>query len=288
MQALLEKENNTYNKISKPDFSTKTGREFLAFYLQTKFKQIIAYDKKNESPIFIDVKHDFINRFTRRIINNPEKRILVGICGESASGKTTICNTIKHSTEKLNMPVEIISSDNYFNDISELIRIYGDFDRLLESGYDIDAPSNFQLEQLRCDLESLSLGNAIRTPQYLINGSGVSVPQALAAKSEKIIVVEGMASMFGNVHELFDVIVYVDIDRRTQKEWFLQRAKTRNQDQENALKQLDYVRQASEKYILPQKPKADIIINGGSALNYFEQVIEYIHTITNSFLSQEI
>ncbi len=288
MQALLEKENNTYNKISKPDFSTKTGREFLAFYLQTKFKQIIAYDKKNESPIFIDVKNDFINRFTKRIINNPEKRILVGICGESASGKTTICNTIKHSTEKLNMPVEIISSDNYFNDISELIRVHGNFDRLLESGYDIDAPTNFQLEQLRDDLESLSLGTDIRTPQYLINGSGVSIPKALEAKSQKIIVVEGMASMFGDVHELFDVIVYVDIDRNTQKEWFLQRAKTRNQDHENALKQLDYVRNASEKYILPQKPKADIIINGGSALDYFEQIIEYIHKITNSFLTQEI
>ncbi len=287
MQALLEKENNTYNKISKPDFSTKTGREFLAFYLQTKFKQIIAYDKKNESPIFIDIKHDFISRFAKRIINNPEKRILVGICGESASGKTTICNTIKHSTEKLSMPVEIISSDNYFNDISELIRVHGNFDNLLESGYDIDAPENFQLEQLREDLEALSMGKDIKTPQYLINGSGVNLPKALDAKSQKIIVVEGMASMFGNVHELFDVIIYVDIDRNLQKEWFLQRAKTRNQEYENALKQLSYVRKASEKYILPQKPKADIIINGGSALNYFEQIIEYIHTITNSFLSQE-
>ena len=288
MQALLEKENNTYNKISKPDFSTKTGREFLAFYLQTKFKQIIAYDKKNDTPIFIDVKPDFINRFTRRIINNPDKRILVGICGESASGKTTICNTIKHSTVKLNMPVEIISSDNYFNDISELIRVHGSFDKLLESGYDIDAPTNFQIEQLRTDLEALSLGKDIKTPQYLINGSGVSVPKAIDAKSQKIIVVEGMASMFGNVHELLDVIIYVDIDRKLQKEWFLQRAATRNQDYENALKQLAYVRDASEKYILPQKPKADIIINGGSALNYFEQIIEYIHTITNSFLTQEI
>lgn len=287
MQSLLEKENKSYNKISKPDFSTKTGREFLAFYLQTKFKQIIAYDKKSESPIFADIKPDFINRFSRRIINNPDKRIIVGICGESASGKTTICNTIKHSTDKLNMPVEILSSDNYFNDISELIRIHGSFDNLLDSGFDIDSPNNFQLDQLKIDLNKLSQGIDVKTPEYLINGSGINVPNSLEAKAQKIIVVEGMASMYGDVHEVFDVNIYVDIDRTTQKEWFLQRAKSRNQNEENALKQLDYVRKASEKNILPQKGKADIIINGKSSLVYFEQIVEYIHTITNSFQSQE-
>lgn len=287
MQTLLEKENTSYNKISKPDFSTKTGREFLAFYLQTKFKQIIAYDKKSESPIFQHIKPDFINRFTRRIINNPDKRIIVGICGESASGKTTICNTIKHSTEKLNMPVEILSSDNYFNDISELIRIHGNFDKLLESGYDIDSPDNFQLDQLKIDLSKLAQGIDVKTPEYLINGSGINVPNSLEAKAQKIIVVEGMASMYGDVHEVFDVNIYVDIDRNTQREWFLHRAKSRNQNEENALKQLDYVRKASERNILPQKGKADIIINGKSSLVYFEQIVGYIHTITNSFQSQE-
>lgn len=287
MQALLEKENNLYNKISKPDFSTKTGREFLAFYLQTKFKQIIAYDKKNENPIIKEIKHDFINRFTKRIINYPEKRILVGICGESASGKTTICNTIKHTTEKLNMPVEIISSDNYFNDISELISIHGSFDNLLESGYDIDSPDNFQLAQLKEDLWELSNGVDIKTPEYLINGSGVNVPKSLPAKAEKIIVVEGMASMYGDVHEVFDVKIYVDINRNIQKKWYLERAISRNQTEENALKQLEYVRSASEKNIIPQRSKADIIIEGSSSLEYFTQILEYIHAITNNFHAEE-
>lgn len=288
MQALLEQQNNKYNKISKPDFSTRTGREFLAFFLQTKFKQIIAYDKKSESPIFAHIKPDFIDRFTRRIINHPEKRILVGICGESASGKTTICNTIKRTTDKLNMPVEIISSDNYFNDISELIHIHGTFDNLLESGFDIDSPENFQLEQLKADLEKLSSGTDIKTPEYLINGSGVNVPNSLPARAEKIIVVEGMASMYGDVHEVFDVKLYVDIDRNIQREWFLKRAESRNQSQDNALKQLEYVRNASEKYILPKKDNADLVINGASSLTYFEQILEYIHTITNCFQTQEI
>ena len=55
MQMLIDRELNTKDKIIKPDFSTKTGREFLAFYLQTKFKQILSHDKKTEKPIFKEI-----------------------------------------------------------------------------------------------------------------------------------------------------------------------------------------------------------------------------------------
>ena len=48
MQMLIDKQQKSKDKIIKPDFSTKTGREFLAFYLKTKFKQILQYDKKND------------------------------------------------------------------------------------------------------------------------------------------------------------------------------------------------------------------------------------------------
>ena len=85
MQVLIEKEQNCTDKIIKPDFSTKTGREFLAFYLQTKFKQVLAHDRKSENPIFLEVNPAFISKFSRRIIENPTKRILIGITGESAS-----------------------------------------------------------------------------------------------------------------------------------------------------------------------------------------------------------
>ncbi|MDD3236905.1 MAG: hypothetical protein PHV37_02260 [Candidatus Gastranaerophilales bacterium] len=283
MQTLLEKENSIYNKISKPDFSTRTGREFLAFFLQTKFKQICAYDKKADTPILMNVKSNFISKFTKRIINHPEKRILVGICGESASGKTTICQRIKHSTDKLNMPVEILSSDNYFNDISELIRIHGSFDKLLESGYDVDTPDNFQLDLLKEDLAELSQGTDIKMPSYIPDGTGRSLPKSVPAKSEKIVVVEGIVTMHDSIRDLFDIKVYVDIDRSTQEKWYVERAASRNQTKENALKQLSYVRRIAKEFIHPQKENADIIINGTSSLDYFEQIIEYIHTITNCF-----
>ena len=78
---LIEKEINSDDKILKPDFNQKSGREFLAFYLQAKFKQIMAFDNKAKQPIFTEIKHDFIQKFTKRLIQNPTKRIMIGITG---------------------------------------------------------------------------------------------------------------------------------------------------------------------------------------------------------------
>lgn len=281
---LIEKELNSDDKILKPDFNQKTGREFLAFYLQSKFKQVLAFDNKAPQPIFIDIKHDFIQRFSKRLIHQPSKKIMVGITGESASGKSTICNKIKSVIEKFNMPVTILNTDNYFNDISDLIKKYGSFDALRDNGYDVDSPNSFQLDILKEDLESISRGEDIYCPEYLLNGTGVSVPKAKKVRSNKIIVVEGMASMYGENKDIFDAKIYVETDFEIRKERFMKRAyMERNQDLENAKKHWEYILGAGEKYIKPYKADADIIINGDSDLGYFAQILEYFYTITNNF-----
>lgn len=270
-------------KIRKPDFSTKEGRAMMAYILQKEFEYILNIDKDADTPFVKRVKDDFVQRFTKRMIENPSKKIMIGICGESASGKTTICEHIKKSVERFSLPVEIISTDNYFNDISELIKEHGSFDKLLEAGYDVDSPNNFMTNQLKEDLKMLAEGHDVMTPQYLINGSGVNVPHSLFAKSQKIIAVEGLAAMYDNVYDLFDIKIYIDIDRDKQEERFLARAASRNQNRDNALKQLKYIREASEKYILPHKHKWDIIVDGSVSIPYFEQIIEYLYGITNNF-----
>ena len=281
---LIEKELHSTDKIYKPDFSQKTGRELLAFYLQTKFKQVLAYDKKAEIPAIIEIKPDFIAKFSKRLINNPQKRIMIGITGESASGKSTICREIANVINRLQLPVSIVTTDNYFNDISELIERYGTFDALRDNGYDVDSPSSFQLDILRQDLEDISLGKDIMTPEYLLNGTGVSIPKSIPVESNKIIVVEGMATMYEKIRDIFDIKVYIETDRNIRKERFMFRAtKERNQDYENALKHWDYITEAGQKYIVPARSDMDIIVNGDSYLPYFSKILEYIHTITNNF-----
>ncbi len=281
---LIEKELNSQDKILKPDFTQKTGRELLAFYLQSKFKQVLAYDNKAAEPIFIEVRYDFIQKFSKRLITNPAKRIMVGITGESASGKSTICREIEHTIKKFDMPVTILTTDNYFNDISDLIKEYGTFDALRDNGYDVDSPNSFQLDVLKEDLDKISQGEDVYSPEYLLNGTGVSVPKSKLVESNKIVVVEGMASMYGDIKDVFDIKVYVETDINLRRDRFLKRAYTeRNQDIENAKKHWEYILGAGEKYVKPAREEADIIINGDTNLAYFSQILEYIHTITNNF-----
>ena len=281
---LIEKELNSNDKIYKPDFSQKTGRELLAFYLQTKFKQVLTYDKKAEIPVIIDMKPDFIANFSRRLINNPQKRIMVGITGESASGKSTICNKIKNVIQQLSLPVSILTTDNYFNDISDLISKYGTFDALRDNGYDVDSPNSFQLDILREDLDAISKGDDVMTPEYLINGTGISVPKSIPVKSNKIVVVEGMATMYEGIKDIFDIKIYIETDIDIRKDRFITRGtQERNQDYENALKHWEYILDAGKKYIIPSRADMDIILNGDCKLSYFSQILEYIHTITNNF-----
>lgn len=283
---LIEKELNSEDKIYKPDFSQKAGRELLAFYLQTKFKQILAYDAKAPEPIFKEVRYDFIQKFSKRLITNPDKKIMIGITGESASGKTTICRTISSVIARFDMPVTILTTDNYFNDISELVKKYGTFDALRDNGYDVDSPESFQLDILKEDLEKISTGHDIYSPEYLLNGTGISVPKSKFVPSNKIVVVEGMASMYKDIKDIFDIKVYIETDLDVRKDWFLKRAYTeRNQDLENALKHWEYILVAGQKYVQPARNEADIIINGKSNLTYFRQILEYVHTITNNFNS---
>ena len=284
MQLLIEKELNSDDKILKPDFKSKTGREFLAFYLQTKFKQILAYDKRCDSPVFKEVNPTFITRFTKRLINNPAKRLLIGISGESASGKSTICREIKNTIEQLSMPVSVLSTDNYFNDISSLIKQYGSFDNLRDNGYDVDSPESFQLELLKKDLEALSEGYDIKAPRYVPNGTGVSIPRSLEVRSDKIIVVEGIATMYDGVKDVFDVKIYIETESSIRRERIIKRAiAERNQDEQNAVKHWEYLLHAGEKYVKPCRAYADFVLDGNSNLHYLDQILEYIYAVTNNF-----
>lgn len=280
--SLIEKDMSS-DKILKPDFNQKAGRELLAFYLQSKFKQIAAFDNKCDHPILLEVSSDFIPKFTKRLINNPNKRILIGITGESACGKTTICREIKKLISNLNLPITVLTGDCYFKDISELVKEHGGFDNLVASGYEVDAPSNFQLDLLKKDLEKLSNGANIKSPEYIPNGTGICVPESIPVEAKKIIIVEGMASMYGEVKDLLDVKIFIKASDENRKKRFLERAGERNQSIENALKYWEFVKVSGNKYVKPCKKEADLVISGSANLEYFSQIVEYIYKITNNF-----
>lgn len=284
MKDLIDEKLNSDTKFLKPDMNQRSGRELFAVYLQSKLKQMLEYDKKTGHPMIKEVKPVFISKFSKRLINNPDKKILIAMCGASASGKSTICKTIADIAQKLDLPLSIVSTDNYFKDISDLIQKFGNFDNLRDNGYDIDSPDGFQLDILYKDLEELSMGNDIHSPKYLPNGTGISIPKSIPVQSKKIIIVEGTATLFNPVKDIFDIKFYIETNDETRKARFIERAEVeRNQDLENAIKHWNYLIGAGEKYINPTRSEADIILNGDIDLEYFSQILTYIYTITNNF-----
>lgn len=182
------------------------------------------------------------------------------------------------------MPVSVLSTDNYFNDISELIKKYGSFDNVRDNGYDIDAPESFQLELLKKDLTNLADGKNIKAPRYIPNGTGVSIPESFDVTSDKLIVVEGIATMYEDVKDIFDIKIYIETSNEIRRERFMKRAiEERNQTEENALKQWDYIVNAGIKYVQPGRNYADFVLDGNVNLQYFDKILEYIHAITNNF-----
>lgn len=260
------------NIIQKVSPLKNTRAEFSKEDLSSIISRAISNDKNSEKPIIKTIQPQFISDFAQRICEKGNKNIVIGLSGESASGKSTICDTIKEVAEEQNMPVEIISADNYFKDISGLIKQYGSFDGVIESGYDVDSPDNFYMEQLHDDLEQLVNGNDVRIPQYLVNGTGISVPQAIPKKAQKVIIVEGLATLYSPVRDILDAEIFVDIDRKVQEKRYIERAKAaRNQTEEDAKAQFEYVCLAAEKYIQPKKDSADIIIDGSVDKEHYKE-----------------
>ena len=86
---------------------------------------------------------------------------------------------------------------------------------------------------------------------------------------EHVVDVEGLNNMS-----------FVETDLEVRRERFLKRAYTeRNQDLENAKKHWDYILGAAEKYVLPARKDADIILNGEASIDVYKLFIQKVMDI---------
>ena len=278
----LPKENLSEVTFGRKNDSFEQSKKSDKTILQEKLRQIVLEDAESDNPIIKSIKPDFISSLAGKITANPERNILIGVTGESGCGKTTICKKLQEVASLYDMPVEVLNADNYFKDISKLIKKYGSFDNLMKSGYKLDAPQNFQLALLRSDLKKLAKGEDIKTPRYHMDGTGVSEPKTVPVKSKKIIVVEGICSAYDGVRDVFDAKIYVEADDKQRKKLFIKRGKERNISPEQCLEHWDYVNASAKKYIRPAKPKADVVINGYANLDDFAKLFSKLNEVANN------
>ncbi|KAL7670898.1 hypothetical protein ACOME3_005814 [Neoechinorhynchus agilis] len=182
---------------------------------------------------------------------------VIGFCGVSGSGKTTVSNRI---IEALNAPwVTTLSMDSFYKDPNI------DQRRLIEKGeYDFDHPSALDFDLCVETLRSLKHGRSVDVPVYdFKTHSRVSTRRLYGAS---IIVFEGILTFYDlRLLELIDLKVFVNVDRETCFGRRLRRdTKSRNRTIESIIQQyITYVKPASEEFVLPSIVHADVILPNG-------------------------
>lgn len=242
-------------------------------------KEIIAEDQRQEQPLFLQVKDDFIMNIARKVVQEKKKTFLIGITGESASGKTvfvdnTIDACIKDNKEGI---YTVIRQDDYYKDTSKELQEAGSYEALFKSGFSFDTPDVIDLKLMREHLLCLKAGTAIVSPHYDFK-TCVSDINGEIKKPAKVILTEGLYVLNEEVRDVMDVKVYVFTPLNVIKERWYKRAESRGKTGAAADLQYADVNKTAQQYIRPAYEISDCIINGMVTQEYIREITDKILT----------
>ena len=195
------------------------------------------------------------------------KPYLIGISGGSGSGKTTFIKALR-STFK---PTElcIISQDDYYFPREQ--------QRMDAKGiHNFDLPNSIDSKSFADDLIRLISGEIVRREEYTFNNEQAS-PKILVFHPAPIILVEGIFVFhYQEIMKLLDLKIFLDAKENLKVIRRIKRDQIeRNYPIEDVLYRYEnHVMPTFEKYILPYKPDADIIINNNAHFNNALAVVQ--------------
>lgn len=257
-------------------YSSRLDMELISNIVDT-LKEILEEDKKEEQPLFLKVADDFILNIARKVVQEKKKTFLIGITGESASGKTVfVDNTIEAVVrDKKEGIYTVIRQDDYYKDTSKELQEAGSYDALFKTGFSFDTPEVINLALMREHLLGLKKGETIVSPKYDFV-TCVSNPQGDIKKPAKVILTEGLYVLNKEVRDIMDVKVYVYTPIEVIKERWYKRAVSRGKTGEAADLQFKDVNATAQQYIRPTYQIADCIINGMVDKDYIKVITDKI------------
>lgn len=242
-----------------------------------EFKLIVEQDKQETQPLFLRVTDNFIMDIARKVVQDKKKMFLIGIAGESASGKTvfvdnTIDAVVKNNREGI---YTVIRCDDYYKDTSVELQQAGSYEELFKSGFSFDTPDVIDLEKMKEHLIELKKGNTVVSPRYDFK-TCESHPNGEVKKPARIILTEGLYVLNENVRDILDIKVYVFTPLNVLKERWYKRAISRGKTGEAADLQFQDVNKTALKYIRPTYQIADCVINGMVSQEYIKDITDRI------------
>lgn len=239
--------------------------------------KILEEDKKEEQPLFLKISDTLIMDIARKVVQDKKKTFLIGITGESASGKTVfVDNTVKACVKDNTQGIyTVIRCDDYYKDTSKELKEAGSYEALFKTGFSFDTPDAIDLDLMKKHLVALKEGLTIKSPKYDFV-TCVSNPDGDEKKPAKVILTEGLYVLNEGVRDIMDVKVYVFTPLEVIKERWYKRAKERGKEGEAADLQFADVNKTAQQYIRPTYQISDAIINGLVSQEYIQDITDRI------------
>lgn len=255
-------------------YSSGQNMELITSIVDT-LKKILEEDKKESQPLFLRITDNFILNIARKVVEEKKRTFLIGITGESASGKTVfVDNTTKACLENAHDDIfTVITQDDYYKDTSKELIEAGSYEELFKTGFSFDTPDIINLELMREHLIALKEGKEVRSPRYNFV-TCESTPDGELKKPAKIILNEGLYVLHEKVRDIIDVKVYVFTPLSVLKDRWYKRAASRGKTGEAADLQFKDVNTTAQKFIRPTYQIADVIINGLVSQEYIQDITQ--------------
>lgn len=264
----------------------KTDKTALIFKIVDSLNRILLEDQKQKQPLFLSINEQFLLKLVTGIVKNPQKTYLIGITGESASGKTTLVNNAAKALlkGKKNNLFTTVSCDDYYVDASDELKKAGSYENLFMNGFSFDTPDAINLKLMKAHLTSLKCGCSIKSPEYNFV-TCESIPDKNEKNPALIILNEGLFVLNSEVMDVDDIKIYVFTPFSIIRERWYARAATRGKTGHAADLQFENVNSAAQIYIRPTMQNSDIVINGLTTAEYIEEMTEKIMNTINDILS---
>lgn len=257
-------------------YSNRVEMELITTIVDS-LKEILEEDRKQEQPLFLKVADDFILNIARKVVQEKKRTFLIGITGESASGKTVFVDNTIHAVvrDKKEGIYTVIRQDDYYKDTSKELQEAGSYDELFKTGFSFDTPDVINLSLMKEHLVALKNSETIVSPRYDFV-TCVSSPDGEEKRPAKVILTEGLYVLNEEVRDIMDVKVYVFTPLDVIKERWYKRAVSRGKTGEAADMQFKDVNETAQKYIRPNYQIADCIINGMVDKEYIKVITDKI------------
>ena len=203
----------------------------------------------------------------------PRQPFVIGVCGGTASGKTTVCDMIIQQLH--DHRVVLVNQDSFYRGLTE-----EESEHVEE--YNFDHPDAFDTDQLLECMGKLKSGQSVNIPIYDFKNHRRCSESFRKVNVSDVIILEGILVFHDQrVRDLMDMKIFVDTDADIRLARRIRRDTVeRGRDVLSVLEQYGrFVKPAFDDFILPSKKYADVIIpRGGDNHVAIDLIAQHIRT----------